>query len=782
VTEKRRHSESTMPAPEPRGPGRRGFLGWALAGPTLAVAAPMLAGLAHPEPADAAVPSPPEPADLYDLSDLLNDAALPTSNLVTVTVHTDGTVAYALPRAEVGQGLTTAVAVIIADELDVPIEQVQVTLSEARPELVWNQITGGSNSVHSLYGPLRTACAIARNRLIAAAAAKWNVDPATLTTSRGAVHGTNGRSAGYGSLAAAAAVTQTTTQLVPVKDVAAHTVIGAPQSRIDALEAVTGRKQFAMDLPIPGALPTMICRAPTINGKVVSVHNLAAVRAMPGVTDVGVVSTGVAVRAATFGQCIDAVRALQVTWGPGSVDTLSDATVLTALKKAEVPLLVPKVPVLAKTVERSFTFYFRSNSPLETNCAVADVRAGSAEIWASLKNPIVTQQTLAKNLGIPSNKITVHVVQGGGSFGRHLFSDYAYEAAEISKLFGKPVRLMWHRTDDLRHGRTHPMCTSRVRATVLGGNVLSYEQRHTSVATDFTHGLGEIITAMGAKLPGGNLTFSETIFELTQEVPYKYGLTTQLLNEIYPYNRFHTGSMRNIYSPDVATARELITDQLAKVAGKDPFAFRLALVKDARMKAVLAKLGAAGNWGRPMPAGTAQGIGVHSEYKSRVGALVEIDCRPATVNRDIADAYTGPRVTRVVIVVDVGLTINPRGLEAQMQGGAMDAIANALTSSLHLKNGAFLEGSWDHYYYTRQWNVPTDVQVVIMPNTTSTPGGAGELAVAGVQAAVACAYARATGTVPTVFPINHDQPLGFTPLPTVPPIPQSPTDGLANAF
>jgi isoquinoline 1-oxidoreductase beta subunit len=139
-------------------------------------------------------------------------------------------------------------------------------------------------------------------------------------------------------------------------------------------------------------------------------------------------------------------------------------------------------------------------------------------------------------------------------------------------------------------------------------------------------------------------------------------------------------------------------------------------------------------------------------------------------------------VTRVVIVVDVGLTINPRGLEAQMQGGAMDAIANALTSSLHLKNGAFLEGSWDHYYYTRQWNVPTDVQVVIMPNTTSTPGGAGELAVAGVQAAVACAYARASGTVPTVFPINHGQPLGFTPLPTVPPIPQSPTDGLANAF
>jgi isoquinoline 1-oxidoreductase beta subunit len=179
-----------------------------------------------------------------------------------------------------------------------------------------------------------------------------------------------------------------------------------------------------------------------------------------------------------------------------------------------------------------------------------------------------------------------------------------------------------------------------------------------------------------------------------------------------------------------------------------------------------------------MPAGTAQGIALHSEYKSRVGALVEIDCTRATVNRQIPEAFTGPRVTKVVIVVDVGLTINPKGLEAQMLGGAMDGIAQALTSSLHLENGMFKEGSWDNYWYTRQWNVPPEVQIVVMPNTTSAPGGAGELGCGVTQAAVACAYARATGTMPTEFPINHNQPLGFDPLPTVPPIPQSPTDGL----
>jgi isoquinoline 1-oxidoreductase beta subunit len=768
--------------PEPSGIDRRGFLGWVLAAPTLLVGVSAAGALLGEDPAGAAILSPPEPADLYDLSDLLTDATLPTSLLVKVGVQTDGTITYALPRAEVGQGLTTAVAMIIADELDVPLEQVAVTLADARPELVWNQLTGGSNSVHSLYRPLRTAAALARNRLMAAAAAQWGVSVDRLSTSSGVVQGPNGRHADYGSLSAAAAAQTTTAESVTLKPAAELSVVGSARSRIDALEAVTGRKQFAMDLQVPNALPTMVHRAPRLNAKVASVANLAAVRSMPGVTDVGVISSGVAVRARTFGQCIDAVRALQVTWTGGTVNSQSDATVLARLKKAEIPLVVPKVPLLTKTVEGKFTFYFRSNSPLETNCAIADVRPGSAQIWASLKSPVVTQETLAQQLKLPVGKVKVHVTQGGGSFGRHLFSDATYEAAEASKLFGKPVKLMWHRTDDFRHGRTHPMATSRIRATVLAGNVLTYEQRHTSVATDFTHGLGEILTAFGAKLPGGDLTFSETVFTLTQNVPYNYGITDQLLSEVFQVSDFHTGSMRNIYSPDVATARELMTDQLAKAVHKDPFTFRKAFVKDARLRAVLTKLGAVGDWGRAMPAGTAQGIALHSEYKSRIGALVEIDCRPATVNRAVDDGVTGPRVTKVVIVVDVGVTINERGLEAQMQGGAMDGIATALTSSLHLDNGIFKEGSWDNYYYTRQWNVPPEVQVVIMPNTTTQPGGAGELAAGVTMAAVACAYGRATGTMPTEFPINHNQPLGFTPLPLVPPIPQSPTDGLANAF
>jgi isoquinoline 1-oxidoreductase beta subunit len=239
--------------------------------------------------------------------------------------------------------------------------------------------------------------------------------------------------------------------------------------------------------------------------------------------------------------------------------------------------------------------------------------------------------------------------------------------------------------------------------------------------------------------------------------------------------------MRNIYSPNVVCAEELVVDRLAAKMGQDPVRFRRNLLKDQRLLAVLNKAAEVGQWGKTMPNGMAQGVGLHAEYRGAVAALVEIDCRPETVNRPVRDGVTGPRVTKALIVVDPGFCINPRGLEAQMIGGLQDAIALALTSSLHINNGIPLEGSWDNYFYTREWNTPPDVQVIIMPNTSDSPSGAGELAVAPAFAAVACAYARATGTMPTYFPINHGK-LGFEPLPLEPSTPQSPTDGLDHTF
>ncbi|MFI9741251.1 molybdopterin cofactor-binding domain-containing protein [Streptomyces sp. NPDC052494] len=761
------------------GIGRRRFLGYVLAAPTLTVAAQLGAEALVPRQAAAAapalIPSLPGPAELLDLNELLTLAALPTANLITIRVDADGTAHFALPRAEVGQGVTTSSAMIVAEELDLPLDKVKVTLADARPELLFNQLTGGSNTTYSTYTPIRVAAAVARGRLLHAAALVLGDAVETLTTKAGAVVSPAGALLGYGELAAKAAAVTDAAVEVELKDRADFRVIGTAQRRLDALDAVTGRKKFAMDLQVPDALPTMICRPPTINGTVRSVANLAEVRAMPGITDVVTVSTGVAVRGRTFGQCVDAVRALSVDWGPGTAEGASDATVLAKLRRAELPLVVPPLPLLTKAVDARFTFHFASNAALETNCAIADVREDSAEIWASAKAPIVAQEQIALKLGLPPTAVRVHVTEGGGSFGRKLFHDAAHEAAEVSRALGKPVKLMWHRTDDFRQGRTHPMSTSRVRATYSLGEVLTYEQRHTSVATDFGHGIGELLTAEVARLPVADLAFSETMFQLTQVSPYHLGVTTQLLSETD--KGFNTGSMRGIYSPNVRCAQELVMDELARRMGKDPYALRRGLMKDPRARAVLDKVAEAGDWGRTMAPGTAQGIAVHAEYHSFVAVLAEIDCRPETTGRKIPNAYTGPRVTKVVCAVDVGLAVNPRGLEAQMMGGIADGIAVTLTSGLHLRDGHFLEGSWDQYFYTRQWNTPPELEIIVMPSNGEKPGGAGELAVAGAMASVACAYGRATGTMPTVFPVNHAEPLAFTPLPTVPPVPASPTDG-----
>jgi isoquinoline 1-oxidoreductase subunit beta len=770
-------------APQSGGISRRRFIGYLIAAPTLVAAADLSAA----KKADASVPTV-QPVDFYDLTDLLTDAAMATASFITVTINSNGSASFALPRAEVGQGITTSIAMIIADELDLPLSQIDMTLADATPELLFNQLTGGSNSIHALYDQVRVAAATARGQLARTAAKQLQTPLPHLKLKDGVITAPNGKATTYAALARKAAVSRNRKVRAELKPLSAQGIVGTPTPRIDALDAVTGRKQFAMDLEVPNALPTMVCRPPTINGNALAVTNMAQVEAMPGVTDVTIiphtqfVAGGVAVRAATFGQCIDAVRALDVQWSAGTAGTKSDADVLQDLINAELTM----TPALGQAIDQRFTFYFRPGDPLETNCAIADVRSDSAEIWSAMKSPIYFQETVATEvLGLPITSVTAHVTQAGGSFGRHLFADAAFEAAAISKAMGKPVKLMWHRSDNFRQGRVHPMSTSRVRATYLDNNVLAFDQRHTSVATDFTHGLGELLSATFGDLPEGDfLGYAQSIFTLTANVPYNFGLVTQLLNEVYqpPSSTFNTSSVRNIYSPEVTVPREILVDQLAKTMGQDALKFRQSFIRDPRMLAVLNAAAQAANWGQSLPAGFAQGIGIHHEYKGYAACIVTIDCTPQTVNRVVQNGYTGPRVTSAVFAVDVGLPINPLGLQAQMMGGIMDGIAQALTYSLHLKDGYFLEASWDNAYYTREWNTPFDVEVIVMPPNQSEPGGAGELGVAASMAATANAYARATGTMPASFPINHNLPLGFTPYPTVPPIPQSPTDGLSNTF
>ncbi|GEC22948.1 isoquinoline 1-oxidoreductase subunit beta [Pseudonocardia hydrocarbonoxydans] len=775
------HFASPQPAAPRAMVSRRSFLGFVIAAPTLVVAAELSTGVLGLAPTAAADPlvSVPQTPEIYDLLDALRDAARPTANLIRIQVNRDSTVSFELPRSDNGQDIIGYAKIVIAEEMGLDPEQVNVTLADARPELLFNQLTGGSSTVFTTFTPIRVAAAIASGRLLAAASAQLEQEVNLLTTRRGVITDTLGAAIPIGDLAEIASSDVTEPVEVLLKPREDFSVIGTPRNKPDQLAMVTGAKKFVTDLTIPDALPTMVCRAPTLNGTVESVDNIDEVRQLPGVTDVEVIGTGIAVRAATFGQCIDAIQVLRAQWGEGTAEGASDDSVLEQVRAAQLPLVVP-AGVVGDSIESEHTFYFRSGSSLETNSAIADVRDGSAEIWAPAKNPIAAQGEIAKILGLPVSAVTFHVVQGGGSFGRKLFFDGALEAAEISQKMGKPVNLMWHRADDSRVGRVHPLCTSRIRAVVAGDKVLSFEQRHTSVSSEINPGLGEPITAAAIKLPLANLAFSESVFELTQVAHYDFGVSTRLLNEVDM--RFNTQSTRNIYSPDVTAARELMVDRIAEQMGKDPYEFRREFLKSDRARGVLDKVAEEGDWGRSMPEGTAQGIGFHFEYKGVSACLVEIDCRPETVNRPIREGVTGPRVTKVVFAIDPGLVINPRGVEAQMMGGINDAIANILTASLHLTDGYFVEASWDNYFYTRQWNTPIEMDIHIVDSGFPEPGGIGEAGVASAGAAVANAYRRATGITPEYFPINHRDPFPFEPKPVVPPVPQSPTNGLEFTF
>ncbi len=759
--------------------GRRRFLGYVLGGATLVAGADMvLSGTTSPAAAE--IPSAPQVAETYDLLDFLYDSTRPTANLITVEIREDGTASFDLHRMEVGQGVTTSTAMLIAEELDLPVSQVDVGLAPARPELVFNQLTGGSQTTFTTYTPVRVAAATAKMALLEAAAIQLGDEVDKLEARQGVIQGPSG-SISYGDVVKATDSFPEATREVTLKDRSEFSVIGKPQNRIDALAAVTGKKDFATDLDVPGALPTMVCRAPTLNGTLVRLLNRKQVLRQDGVEDVAELPFGVAIRARSYGQCIDAICKVRAEWEDGPAAGQSDEDIVAELRSAEVPMPKPPRNPLVKTLGRDVVFYFRSNSAMDTNSAVADVRADSAEIWSGMKSPVTAQETIAGELGLPIEAVTCHVVQGGGSFGRRLFFDGAREAALISQAMKKPVKLMWHRADDARAGRGHPMATSRAQATVVGGEIASFTQQHTSIETDYRHGLGEIITAEAASLPGGlgNMGFSQTVFQLTQDLSYNFGTVAQNLTEIDA--RFNTGSMRNIYSPDVRMVSELLVEDLAAELGMDPLEFRRRFIKDERARGVVEAVAKAGSWGRRMPKGTAQGLAMHKEYKGATAALVEIDARPETVNRKIRKAVTGPRVTKVTFAVDAGQVVNPRGLEAQMQGGINDGIAMALTSSIHLRDGHFLEASWDNYFYTRQWNTPPEVEVVIVDGGSDTPGGAGEAGVAASFAATAIAWEKATGKKAEYFPLNHHE-LGFEPKPFVPPVPQSPVDGLKYTY
>lgn len=735
---------------------RRRFLGFVVAAPTLTMAGRLLLDGAFAKDASAApyipggTPAPPggtpEITDHYDATDMVMDSGRPFSYDLLIEVTKENRVRFEVPRMEVGQGIITAAAMMLADNLDARLEDIDATLSPAEVRRRTGQLTGHSLSVRSLWDPIRVIAGEMRARLATAGAEHLGVPASTVRTENTHVIATDGRRVPYGTISQAAA--KIVPQVAPTpKPLDQLKVIGTPQARLDARAIVTGQVRYAMDLAVPGALPTVLALPATAGATVVSVDDsvaatmpgVVAVTPIPGVPEI-LIQPAVAVTAQTFPQALAARDALKVQWSKGTMDDMSDKEVSELLRSMLDPVTAPDT---GEGVDAFFEWPYVPHAPMETDDAIADVKADRAELWVGSKTPVITLQRVAEALGFTDDQVTLHVVQAGGSFGRRLFPDPAIQAAQVSQRIGRPVKLMYTRHDDIQHGRTRPASVHHVRATVKNGEVRSFEHRMAGPELDFRHGFGEHVTAEGGE--HNTKGVSQTVFHFTQKVPYKVGATSLSLQE-QPLG-VPTASFRATYSGTVMTINEIVIDELARLLGRDEYEFRRQLLDNDRFTAVLDKVAHEGQWGKPMPAGTAQGIGMHFEYKSVVAYLMECDARGPQ-----------PRITKATIAVDPGRVVNPKGLESTLMGVTMDGISLVFRAALHLDHGKTREGGFDDYQWGRMHHSPFEINVHILPPTQEVPGGAGELGLPAAAAAAANSWARATGKSPRRFPINEYGP------------------------
>ena len=729
---------------------RRRFLGFlVVGGPTLAMGARLGLDGVFRTGASALGMGTPEMTDAYDATDLLMTASAPFAYDLMIEITPENRVRFEVPRTEVGQGVMTAASIMLADNLDARLADIDASLSPAEPRRQTGQLTGHSNSMRSLWDPIRVLGAELRARLATAGADHLGVPAGTVWTEDTHVIATDGRKVAYGTIAAAAARVKVP-KVAPVpKPLDQLKVVGTPHSRLDAREIVTGQQRYAMDVTVEGALPTVMALPPTLGGRFLSMDDTAA-RAMPGVVAVTPVpgrpdiriGGGVAVTAQTFGQALKACQALNVTWTRGPLDHMSDRQISELMYSLLEPCQGPETP---DGIDAFFEWPYVSHAPMETDDCIADVRADTAKLWLGSKAPIVTLQAVAETLGFRDEQVTLHVVGAGGSFGRRLFPDPAILAAQVSQRIGRPVKLMYTRQDDLQHGRTRPASVHHVRVSVNSGRITSFEHRMAGPLVDFRHGFGERSSARrAADDPEGT---NQGVFRLTTKVPYDVGVTSLSLKE--QELAIPTASFRATYSGTLGTINEIVISELARKMNRDEYEFRRELLDDDRYRAVLDKVAHEGRWGRPMPAGTAQGLGMWYEYKSIVACLMECDVRGSE-----------PRITRCIIAVDPGRAVNPRGLESTLMGAAMDGISLVFKAALHVDRGAIKEAGLADFRWGRMHDSPLDIKVHILAPTQDVPGGAGELGLPAACSAAANAWARAAGREVRRFPINEYYGLG----------------------
>ncbi len=488
--------------------------------------------------------------------------------------------------------------------------------------------------------------------------------------------------------------------------------------------------------------PTVLAMAATHGASVVSIDDseakkipgVLAITQIPGMTDY-LIPEGVAITAETFGIANKAKKALKIKWSAGPMDALSDAQIDDVLNG-----IIDKITSPGEGVEATFRWPYVPHAPLEENTSVGKFENGKYEGWGGAQVPGTLQRQIAETLGVKTDDVLYHVVPAGGAFGRHLFHDQDVQVAQIAQRAGMPIKLQWMREEGIKHGRTRPVSIHKVKGTISGGDVTGYEHRMACPEMDLRHGLGDVAT--GYVTEYNNEGACQYFFAHTQKMPYTTGPTAITLKQKLLAKP--TAAWRVVYSGQVHAVDEIVMDELARSLGKDELDFRISMADTPRHAAVLAKAGEEAQWGRKLPDGVAQGIGLHDEYKSIAAYIMEVDMR----GRE-------PRMTRCTIAVDNGFCINPEGTKSSLLGQAHDGFALVYRAGLHVDNGATRESNFHDYKWTRMFDSAPEMSVSILPNSNVLPGGIGELGVPAAAGAAANAWARATGKQPRNFPLNE---------------------------
>jgi CO/xanthine dehydrogenase Mo-binding subunit len=673
-----------------------------------------------------------------------------------VRIDPDGSIVVVVPKVEMGQGVYTAIPMLLAEELEVPLDRVKI--EHAPPDaklyadpLLGQQATGGSLSIRATWEPMRRAGAAARMLLINAAAQQWQVDATTCVARDAVITDTaNGRTLGYGECASRAAgmpISADLLKTVTLKKPQTFTLVGTPHKRLDSPEKVNGVALFGIDVREPGMLVAMVVNCPVIGGKLANVDDRVA-RAQPGVRQIVKLDNAVAVVADHTWAAKRGASALVIDWHEGANANLTSAMLFDDLRRAsQHPGAIARkdgdvdaaFKGAAKNIEAVYQQPFLAHATMEPmNCTV-HVTADQCEVWIGTQVPTRVVDEAVKVTGLPPEKIVVHNFLIGGGFGRRLESDVAHQAVAIGKQVNAPVKVMWSREEDIQHDMFRP-CYFDSLAAGLDSNGKPVAWTHRIAGSSivarwypqwFQKGIDPDVIEVAAMLP--------------------YDIHAQRIDYVRQEPRgIPTAFWRGVGPTRGTFVVESFVDELAHESKADPVAYRRALLgKTPRARNVLDVAVRASGWGTALPKGKGRGVSVMNAFGSFLCVVAEVDVKDGDV-----------RVERIVCAVDCGHVVNPNTIEAQIEGGAIFGITATLWGEITVKDGRVEQTNFTDYRVMRINEAPRIETIIV--KSEEAPGGIGEPGTSAVIPAVTNAIYAATGTRVRRLPVGDQLRTGQT--------------------